>query len=635
MLVQRTGKFWVSVSVFLPALLAPGLLCAEPIEDIKAGIVKITAEVNGKPRVGTGIIVRLEKEAAYIVTASHVVEGDQEPQVAFYPDPNEPFTAKVLGSETGEEKGLAALRVKGTLPSELRALQLDTETTVRGGEDIEIIGFPGLGLVPWAVTKGSIMGRQGPDLVFAAGVNEGNSGGPLLVNERVVGVVTSVLGQFRYATPSSIVQTALIGWGVRIDDQGGEMSARSSISQTPKADESSDEMARLREELEAVKKESQAKATKSERLQAELEATKKQGQAKAEESLRLHSELEALKSQLTESKTGRTRPIPQETREPTYSGTKKLLPKSETPAEGYEIHLQSPHLMVGGGIGGPFHHYCKGISAEVLQCLLFESTDPKAKLVAVEYFISKELTRKEVQLIKWNRNFHDHKIEIETGRVQVLDMHPDEAKAVAEAAAKTDGIIFHFWHNDQKVPDGRVTIPTSLGHVFRFDFESSGYKKPDFIALQTRLTGYRETKHTPATGFSIHILAPHLMVGGRVGGPFHHYCKGISDEVLQCLLFESTDPKAKLVAIEYFVAKSLARKEVPLIKWNRNFHDHKVEIATGRVKVLDMPEDKAKKVAELASMTDGVIFHFWHSDQNIPDGRVTIPTSVGHVFRTQ
>jgi hypothetical protein len=65
-------------------------------------------------------------------------------------------------------------------------------------------------------------------------------------------------------------------------------------------------------------------------------------------------------------------------------------------------------------------------------------------------------------------------------------------------------------------------------------------------------------------------------------GPYHHYCKGIQGgEVLQCLLFESTKPDAKLVGVEYFIEKNLARKNVPLIQWNRAFHDHEVEIAGG------------------------------------------------------
>ena len=136
---------------------------------------------------------------------------------------------------------------------------------------------------------------------------------------------------------------------------------------------------------------------------------------------------------------------------------------------------------------------------------------------------------------------------------------------------------------------------------------------------------------SPADGYDIHVQAPHLMPDGTPGGPFHHYCKGISDLILQCLLYETTDPKAPLVAIEYFVAKELSRK-LPLIQWHRFFHDHKVEIATGRVQVLDLPEDKANEVAAAAAKTDGVIYHLWQKGKEFPDGTVTFPQSLGHIF---
>jgi hypothetical protein len=136
---------------------------------------------------------------------------------------------------------------------------------------------------------------------------------------------------------------------------------------------------------------------------------------------------------------------------------------------------------------------------------------------------------------------------------------------------------------------------------------------------------------SPALGYEIHVQAPHMMPDGTPGGPFHHYCKGISDKILQCLLFESTDPKAPLVGVEYFVAKDLTRK-LPAIQWHRHFHDHKVEIATGRVKILDMPDDQAAKVAEAAAGTDGVIYHLWQHGQEFPDGTVSFPQSLGHKF---
>lgn len=145
-----------------------------------------------------------------------------------------------------------------------------------------------------------------------------------------------------------------------------------------------------------------------------------------------------------------------------------------------------------------------------------------------------------------------------------------------------------------------------------------------------------EKKPTPAEGYTIHVLAPHQMEDGTVGGPFHHYCKPVQQgKILQCLLFESSDRDANLVGIEYFVDKELARKHVPLIQWNRHFHDHEVEIASGRVQVLDVSPEDAKAIAGKAAGTDGIIFELWQEGAAIPDGRVTFPTSVGHIFRTK
>jgi hypothetical protein len=119
-------------------------------------------------------------------------------------------------------------------------------------------------------------------------------------------------------------------------------------------------------------------------------------------------------------------------------------------------------------------------------------------------------------------------------------------------------------------------------------------------------------------------MAPHKFEDGTVHGSYHHYCKGISPEVLQCLLFESTEPNARLTDVEYFVAKSVSRKEVSLKDWNKYYHDHEVEIATDRVQTLDMPEDQARGVAGVAAQTDGIIFHLW------PDGAMAFTGVVGH-----
>jgi hypothetical protein len=141
---------------------------------------------------------------------------------------------------------------------------------------------------------------------------------------------------------------------------------------------------------------------------------------------------------------------------------------------------------------------------------------------------------------------------------------------------------------------------------------------------------------SPAEGHTIHVTAPHV-VAGKVMGPYHHYCKVLSPEpVIECLCYRSSDPGARLEQVEYIFAKSITRAgAVSLPAWNKNWHDHKQEIATGRVQVLDMPTDKAKEVADLVATTDGIIFHLWSHEDKVPTGSVVIAQSVGHVNLTQ
>lgn len=146
----------------------------------------------------------------------------------------------------------------------------------------------------------------------------------------------------------------------------------------------------------------------------------------------------------------------------------------------------------------------------------------------------------------------------------------------------------------------------------------------------TASTPTASTPTSPAAGYEIHVVAPHV-VEGQERGPFHHYCKPISPEpIIQCVIFESTDPAAPMTQVEYMVAKSITRETIALEDWNRDWHDHAIEIASGRVQVLDMPEDKAKEVAGLAATTDGLIFHLWPHGSQIPTGKVTIAQAVGH-----
>lgn len=134
---------------------------------------------------------------------------------------------------------------------------------------------------------------------------------------------------------------------------------------------------------------------------------------------------------------------------------------------------------------------------------------------------------------------------------------------------------------------------------------------------------------TPADGYTVHVAAPH-MVNGHEMGPYHHYCKVIApDPQIVCQIYDNTDPNAPLTQIEFIMAKKLTRPSVKREDWNRLWHDHAVEIAGGRVQVLDLPPDKAKEVADLVATTDGIIYSF-QFDGKLPNGKIIMAQAVGH-----
>ena len=186
------------------------------IGTLKKGVVKITAQFANRQKIGTGFVAGQGKKHVFIVTASHVIEGEAEvPQsinVTFFSHQEEPLVAEVINKEGGDPRGLALLKVGGDLPDDVQILEWDTQSQLHGGEEVRVIGFPQVGGNPWAVTRGTLSGFDGPILKFSGAVEEGNSGGPLLYQGKVIGVIVEIIRQFGNAKPSQIAQFTVENW---------------------------------------------------------------------------------------------------------------------------------------------------------------------------------------------------------------------------------------------------------------------------------------------------------------------------------------------------------------------------------------------------------------------------------------
>jgi S1-C subfamily serine protease len=209
----------VERSVNIEATDVGKVLSNDDVKQLQAGVVKIAAKsLGGATKVGTGFIVRLDKDLAYIVTAAHVVTGDPQPAVEFFTKRNMHATAEVLGLEGDDEvRGLALLVVRNweKVSNGLRTLPLAETLSFSGGEGILMIGFPG-NAGPWNVVRGNISSRQGRDLYFSPAVDSGHSGGPILQNGKVVGLVSAVGQSSGRGIIARSVQDYVEGFGVSI-----------------------------------------------------------------------------------------------------------------------------------------------------------------------------------------------------------------------------------------------------------------------------------------------------------------------------------------------------------------------------------------------------------------------------------
>jgi hypothetical protein len=204
-------------SGLLFAIFAGAAAHSQDIERQKGAVVKITSQADGMNRSGTGFIAKLEGTAAYIVTASHVIEGDSKPRVAFYPDVTKMLPATIIGSEGDLPRGLALIRVDGPLPAGLSQLGIDASFDLQASEQVIIIGFPRLAATNWAVTPITIVGRQGTAITFTGAADEGSSGSPVIRNGWVTAVVAEKSGDFGFAVPAAAVRFAIEGWGLKLE----------------------------------------------------------------------------------------------------------------------------------------------------------------------------------------------------------------------------------------------------------------------------------------------------------------------------------------------------------------------------------------------------------------------------------
>jgi hypothetical protein len=133
-------------------------------------------------------------------------------------------------------------------------------------------------------------------------------------------------------------------------------------------------------------------------------------------------------------------------------------------------------------------HYCSHLSDEVLQCVIYDSNKPGARLIGVEYIVSAKIFQSLPSEEK--KLWHSHNYEVKSGVLTAPGMADAAEKDLMKVLIGTYGKTWHTWQVDRgdKLPMG---IPQLM-----MAFTADGQAKANIVAERDKLYGPSAAKKT-------------------------------------------------------------------------------------------------------------------------------------------
>lgn len=93
----------------------------------------------------------------------------------------------------------------------------------------------------------------------------------------------------------------------------------------------------------------------------------------------------------------------------------------------------------------------------------------------------------------------------------------------------------------------------------------------------------------------------------------HHYCSHLNPDVLQCIIYDSDQPDARLIGIEYIISEKffarLPADEKPL------WHSHRYEVMSGLLAAPGLAAGPEQELMRALVNTYGKTWHLWQVDR--------------------
>ena len=124
------------------------------------------------------------------------------------------------------------------------------------------------------------------------------------------------------------------------------------------------------------------------------------------------------------------------------------LLQSKAPIDAMSVYLNGFHFYADDmGRQIEAHHYCTHLTEDLHQCVIYNSTEKKARLIGVEYIVSAKLFG---SLPDDEKKFwHSHDYEVKSGALIIPGVPEPVERAALKDLITTYGKTWHMWQVDR------------------------------------------------------------------------------------------------------------------------------------------------------------------------------------------
>lgn len=130
-------------------------------------------------------------------------------------------------------------------------------------------------------------------------------------------------------------------------------------------------------------------------------------------------------------------------------GTGADILQNKSPLKGFDTYLDGFHFYSGNMHAQmEAHHYVSQVNNDVYQAIIFDGNGADAKIMGIEYIITKRLFNSlpRTEKLLW----HSHHYEVKSGELIAPGLPQATEHELMEKLISTYGKTIHTWHTDQQ-----------------------------------------------------------------------------------------------------------------------------------------------------------------------------------------